>query len=144
MIKRNSGIDLMQENVFDAITINLHLLGRQGFTNPYQFLAADVNGDNSLDVLDIVSISRQILRFTERFPGEAAEPWFFVPAGYEFINPEFPYAENTASSIDFSQVPPTEINQSFVAIRLGDVNADVELDARNQPPGLLTWCGSPQ
>lgn len=123
-------------NIFDMIAINLQLLGRQDFANPYQFLAADVNGDNSVDVLDIVEISRLILGLTERFPGGADEPWLFVPAGYEFVNSELPFEEDIPSSIDFAQVDPTEINQGFVAIKLGDVNADIELDGSNLPPGL--------
>lgn len=128
----SAGVD-----VFDMVAINLHLLGRQEFTNPYQLLAADVNGDNSVDIRDIVGISRQVLGFTDRFSAAISEPWFFVPAGYEFVNPDFPFDEEVPSAIDFALVDPTEINQGFVAIKLGDVNADIQLDGSNRTPGLV-------
>lgn len=128
----SAGID-----VFDMVAINLHLLGRREFASPYQHLAADVNGDNSVDVRDIVGISRQVLSFTDRFPAAIPEPWFFVPAGYEFVDPTFPFDEEIPNAINFAVVDPSEINQGFVAIKLGDVNADIELDGSNRTPGLV-------
>jgi len=127
----SAGID-----VFDMVAINLHLLGRQEFANPYQYLAADVTGDGEIDVRDIVGISRQVLGFTERFAVPQSEPWFFVPGGYEFVNPDFPFLEDVPHSIDFAVVEPAEINQGFVAIKLGDVNADAALDGSNRATGL--------
>ncbi len=129
-------------NIFDMIAINLHMLGRQEFDNPYQFLAADVNNDNFVDVQDIIAISRLAIGITERLESGNPNPWFFVPAGYQFINPELPLGENIPFAIDFSQVDPTEINQGFVAIKSGDVNADAAPEGNNLPPGL--WVDLPE
>lgn len=123
-------------DIFDMVDINLHLLGRQEFTNPYQLLAADANGDEELDVFDITTIARQILGITTSLLPAPAQPWFFVPAGYEFQNPAYPFAEAYPTRIDFSQVSPTEINQGFVAMKRGDVNADAILNVSNLPIGL--------
>lgn len=124
-------------DIFDMVDINLHLLGRQEFANPYQLLAADANGDNELDVLDITTIARQILGITTNILPAPAQPWFFVPAGYVFENPAYPFAEAYPTRIDFSQVAPTEINQGFVAMKRGDVNADAVLNVNNLPVGLV-------
>ncbi|WP_222707045.1 peroxidase family protein [Neolewinella aurantiaca] len=129
-------------NIFDMIAINRHLLGLQYLENPYQLIAGDVNNDKSLDVMDIIDISRQQLGYIDSFPGGNAQPWIFIPAGYDFVDPEFPFDEDIPFSIDFARVPPSEINQGFVAIKLGDVNADLQIDANNQPPGL--WVEVPE
>ncbi len=123
-------------DIFDMVDINLHLLGRREFTNPYQQLAGDANGDNELDVFDITSIARQILGLSDRLLPEPAQPWFFVPADYTFENPDFPFAENYPTRIDFAEVDPTEINQGFIAMKRGDVNADAVLDVNRLPVGL--------
>ncbi|MEM9930398.1 MAG: peroxidase family protein, partial [Bacteroidota bacterium] len=123
-------------DIFDMVAINLHLLGREPFTSPYQMLAGDANGDSELDVFDITTIARQILGITTSLLPEPAQPWFFVPAGYTFENPEFPFLENYPTTIDFSQVDPTHISQGFVAMKRGDVNADAVLNTANLPAGL--------
>ncbi len=132
-----SGVD-----IFDMIDINLHILGRREFESPYQLLAADVNNDRSVDVFDVISISRLALGLDLRLQNGRDEPWFFVPAGYEFVTPEFPFDEDVPKSIDFAEVSPTEINQGFVAIKSGDVNADAELEGNNLTPGL--WVNLPE
>ena len=129
-------------DIFDMIDINLFLLGRLEFENPYQLLAADVNNDDAIDVRDIVDISRLALGLTQRFESGTPDPWFFVPAGYEFVNPAFPLEEEVPFGINFADLSPTEINQGFVAVKVGDVNADVDLEASNLPPGL--WVNLPE
>ena len=123
-------------DIFDMIAINLHILGRQTFTNPYQLLAADVNDDKSVDVRDIIDISRLALGLDLRLRTGRENPWFFVPGGYEFVTPEFPFEEEIPVAIDFAEVDPTEINQGFVAVKSGDVNADAAVSGAGANPGL--------
>jgi hypothetical protein len=129
-------------DVFDMIDINLHILGRREFANPYQLLAADVNNDKSIDVFDVIAISRLALGRDLRLQNGRDEPWLFVAAGYEFVNPEFPFNEDIPFAIDFAEVSPTEINQGFIAIKSGDVNSDAAPEDGNLPPGL--WVDLPE
>jgi hypothetical protein len=124
-------------DIFDMVDINLHLLGRQEFSTPYQLLAADANGDTEVDVFDIIALARQILGLATSLRPEPELPWIFVPAGYEFENPANPFLEDYPTSIDFSEVDPTDINQGFVAMKRGDVNADAELNLNSLPAGLV-------
>ncbi|MFK8161518.1 MAG: peroxidase family protein [Lewinella sp.] len=124
-------------DIFDMVDINLHLLGRQEFANPYQLLAADANGDTEVDVFDIISIARQVLGLSTSLRPTPEQPWFFVPAGYEFENPANPFLENYPTSIDFAEVDPANINQGFIAMKRGDVNADAELNINSLPTGLF-------
>ncbi|WP_020567049.1 peroxidase family protein [Neolewinella persica] len=124
-------------DIFDMVDINLHLLGRQEFSSPYQLLAADANGDTEVDVFDIIALARQILGLATSLRPEPELPWIFVPAGYEFENPANPFLENYPTSIDFADVDPADINQGFVAMKRGDVNADAELNVSNLRVGLV-------
>lgn len=130
-------------NIFDMVAINNVLLGRTTFDNPYQWLAADVNLDKSLDIFDIIALASLILGRTESLQPAPAQPWFFVPAGYVFENPAYPYEETVPSNINFSMVTPTEINQGFVAIKLGDVNADVAVNRAGLDPGVTVSISGP-
>jgi hypothetical protein len=123
-------------NIFDMVAINNVLLGRSTFANPYQWLAADVNLDKSLDIFDIIALASLILGRTESLQAAPAQPWFFVPAGYEFENPDYPYEETVPNNINFSMITPTEVNQGFVAIKLGDVNADAPVNMSGLNPGV--------
>ncbi|MFT5998787.1 MAG: hypothetical protein ACI81P_001242 [Neolewinella sp.] len=124
-------------DIFDMVDINLHLLGRREFTTPYQLLAADANGDTEVDVFDIIALARQILGLATSLRPEPELPWIFVPAGYEFENPANPFLEDYPTSIDFAEVNPVDINQGFVAMKRGDVNADAVLNLNNLPIGLV-------
>jgi len=121
-------------NIFDMVAISAHLLGREPFTNPYQYFAADVTGDGEVNVFDIVSISRLLLARTTELRPAPTPPWMFIPAGYEFENPEDPLRESVPRSISFSRIDPADVNQGFVGIKLGDVNADTPTN--NLIPGL--------
>ena len=129
-------------DIFDMIDINLHILGRRELVNPYQLLAADVNNDSSIDVFDVIAISRLALGLDLRLQTGRDQPWFFIAGGYEFADPGFPFSEDVAFVIDFAEVSPTEINQGFIAIKSGDVNADAAPAGENRPPGL--WVNLPE
>ena len=128
----STGID-----IFDMVAIQRQLLGIEELANPYQFLAADANGDATIDVFDIISISRLILgRDLELLPAPA-QPWSFVAAGYEFQTPAWPFDDPLLNTIDFSVVDPADINQGFIAYKRGDVNADADLSTSNLAEGLV-------
>ncbi|WP_173021502.1 peroxidase family protein [Lewinella sp. W8] len=125
-------------NILDMVAIQRHVLGLTPFTNPYQYLAADANGDASIDVFDIVALSRLILGRTTELQPAPVQPWLFIPAAYEFTDAENPFADDYPTEISFADVDPNNINQGFVAVKIGDVNADVSVGSSSlQAPGLV-------
>jgi hypothetical protein len=114
-------------NILDMVAIQRHVLGLTPFTNPYQYIAADANGDTSIDVFDIVALSRLILGRTTELQAAPVQPWIFIPGGYEFSDPDNPFVDNYPTEISFADVDPNNINQGFVALKIGDVNADASL-----------------
>lgn len=127
-----AGIDIV-----DIVAIRRDLLGIENFNSPYQYLAGDANQDGTMDVQDIVALTRLLLALdTELVPGTDL-PWRFVAGAYDFTNPEWPFQEeNIPAVIDFGETNPVDVNQGFIAYKLGDVNADASVTA-NRAPGLL-------
>ena len=109
----------------DLALLQSHILQKSVLNSPYKIIAADVNGDGKVTTLDIVYMKRLILgidtTYTKTSTGEK-RLWAFIDSSYKFAdssNP-FPYKD----SITFSALNANLNNQSFIAVKLGDVNWD--------------------
>jgi hypothetical protein len=104
----------------DMLLLRRNLLSLSPFTNAYQYLAADLNGDNEANVTDILLMRRLILGlansanipiwrfYTTEIQLSTANPFVSVPQVLE---------------VRFSGDVP---NFDFIAIKAGDVNNSVE------------------
>lgn len=126
------GIDIV-----DIVAIRRDLLGIENFNSPYQYLAGDANQDGIMDIQDIVALTRLLLAIDTELVPETDLPWEFVAGAYEFMNPSWPFQEeNIPNVIDFAVTSPVDINQGFIAYKLGDVNADAAVSP-NRAPGMV-------
>ncbi len=119
-INKTNGITTL-----DMALIQSHILGKNKLNFPYKLIAADVNGDGLVTTLDIVYLKRLILgldtTFTKTSTGEK-RLWAFVDSSYQFpdtTNP-FPFKD----SISYIGLSANKTNQSFIGVKLGDVNWD--------------------
>lgn len=127
-----AGVDIV-----DVVAIRRDLLGIENFSSPYQYLAGDANQDGTMDVQDIIALTRLLLAIDPELVPGSNQPWQFVAGAYEFTNPTWPFQEEDIPNvIDFATTNPVDINQGFIAYKLGDVNADASVTA-NRSPGLL-------
>ncbi|MEM1118910.1 MAG: HYR domain-containing protein [Bacteroidota bacterium] len=101
--------------VTDLAIIQNHILGNVRFTSPYQFLAADVNGNERITVTDLAEIQAVILGIRTEF--FTAPSWRFVPADF-IISLDDPFANDIPSSIS-----TISEDADFIAIKMGDVNS---------------------
>ncbi len=109
----------------DMALIQSHILGKITFNSPYKIIAADVNGDGKVTTLDIVYIKRLILGMDTAFNKSATGEkrlWAFVDSSYAFPDSTSPFPFK--DSISFNGLNATKINQTFIGIKLGDVNWD--------------------
>ena len=113
-IKRN-GV-----SVLDAILIQKHILNTALLSSPYKIIAADVDNNGKVDVMDLVYLKRFILGLDTAFAGNRT--WAFVDSSYTFSNPAkpFPYKD----SISLPSLAKSVANKSFTGIKLGDVSYD--------------------
>ena len=114
-IKKNNGVSSI-----DVILTQNHILNRIKLNSPYKIIAADVNNNRTISNIDIIFMKRLILGIDTTFTGNRL--WAFVDSSYQFLdttNP-FPYRD----SISFTNLTSNKTNQTFIGVKLGDVNYD--------------------
>jgi hypothetical protein len=117
----------------DIVSINRHILGASLLEGPYIRLAADVNGDNNVNVGDIISIRRLILGLDDVFPNDRPS-WIFVPADFEFSQSDNPWSEAFPNVGNFNDLGMNVFNADFIGVKLGDVDQSALANA--QAPGV--------
>lgn len=112
-------------STLDLVRIQKHLLGKELFTSPYQYIAADANSSGSVSAIDLVEIRKVILGLQETFTQNTS--WRFVRKGSEMA-PGHPWPFEEYIDIDHLQ----ENNgwaKDFVGVKIGDVNNTVQANA---------------
>ncbi len=109
-------------SVIDMLLIKKHLLQIQPFSTPYEIIAADVNGDLTISVQDIVVIRNLILGFIPDFGKTPV--WQFIPKDYKFKNPNNPLREDYPISYFLPKLKTNKVALDFIAIKTGDVSLD--------------------
>ncbi len=105
----------------DIVLIKMHILGIDLLTDPYQIIAADVNGDGKISALDILDLRRLLLGLTTEFPNNRS--WRFVLEHFEFddIRSPFPFREtNVIRALDKDMM-----DENWIAVKIGDVSNSV-------------------
>jgi hypothetical protein len=110
--------------VTDAVNIRRHIVHLEEFDSPYKYIAADVNNSSNISVADVVKI-RRYLAVIDSLP---SGNWAFVDSSFEISFQNWSYAP---TCIDFSIWDIDLFDQSFVAVRMGDVD-------NSWPLGLIT------
>lgn len=107
-------------STFDLVLINRHILGYEPFTSPYKMIAADVNNNGSITTFDLVELRKLILGIYSDFPDNTS--WRFVDKSYKFPMPSNPWTEIFPESKSVWNFQTNNLDDDFVAIKIGDVN----------------------
>jgi hypothetical protein len=108
-------------STLDLILTDLHLAGISPLSSPYRIIAADVNRDGLLSQADVEAMGDLLVGNLASFPGNTS--WRFVPKAFQFANPAQPLSPAFPEKISTTCPAPAGINQHFVAIKTGDVDA---------------------
>jgi len=114
-------------STFDLVKITKHILQKEIFTSPYQYIAADVNASGDITTFDIIQLRKLILNLTTQFPNDNTS-WRFVDAGYEFSTSN-PAAESFPEYIEVSNLTGTMPDLDFIAVKIGDINGSAAANA---------------
>lgn len=102
----------------DIILIQKHILGKQQFYNPYQYLAADVNNSSSVTSRDISDLRKLIIGIKSDLPCQST--WNFVAESYDFIDITNPWSAITSEYVDINTSNIAKKN--FIAYKKGDID----------------------
>ena len=101
----------------DVLKIKKHILGKQYFTNPYQYLAADVNQSKSISGSDMTEIRQLILGVKPEFSKVPA--FLFYNADYKPKDPSAPY--DIPPYVEWVQKDYQVKTIRFQAVKMGDI-----------------------
>jgi hypothetical protein len=107
-------------STFDLLMIQRHLLGIEELPTPYHYLAADVDGNESVSVKDIIYLRRMILGLQKDFGSNP--PWRFVQTTYQFPDPTNPWMEQIPEVFPIHNLAGDMMYVDFTGIKLGDLN----------------------
>ena len=111
----------------DIIITQKHILGVRHLDSPYKMLAADVNQSGSITTLDVIRMRKVILGVESDF-GLAGSIWRFIPADYQFADPDKPFdADMPENLMNFNGRPSDAY--TFVGVKAGDVNQSADLSS---------------
>lgn len=112
---------LYQEGISltDVILLNAHLAGDYDL-NPYQLIAADVDGSRNITAVDVNELKQIFRQQMSRFSNNAS--WRFVPAEYDFPTHISPLTVPFPESFDHNFMTTGMDEQDFIGIKIGDID----------------------
>lgn len=117
-------------STLDLVQIQKHLLGKELFSSPYQYIAADANNSGSVSAIDLIEIRKLILGLYTVFPDN--ESWRFVNKGSQ-LDADHPWPFDESIFIEgLSENETTPLD--FVGVKIGDVNNTVKANANQITP----------
>lgn len=132
-------VDMLEGvNSQDYIALFNHVTGKEKITSPYKLLAADINGDNKVDLQDVFDLGNLILLKGENTP-DYMHSWRFIDAHFQFKNPQNPFDEAVAATMSVNNIKKDMKAMDFIGIKMGDLNGTLsashalELRADGQP-----------
>ena len=139
LFPQKSGKQLDGVSTLDLVMVSQHLLGKKLLENPYQLIAADVNGSNSVSTLDIIWMRKMILKQIDQFPLEKS--WRFIPGDWQFSDNTRPWAIPFPEITEVQDLKEHQMSQDFIAIKVGDVNFSYLnfVEARDDQPLVITY-----
>lgn len=115
-------------STLDMLFIQRHILRLDQLSNSYKIIAADVSGNSSISIVDIILMRQMILGIIDEW--NEGVSWKFVDAEFEFFDPTVPWPFRSAKEISDANI--SRCNIDFIAIKLGDVDNSYENSILNQ------------
>ena len=100
-------------STLDMIILRRHLLDVESLEDPYLKIAADLNRDGRVTLLDLIQLQALILAKEDLYP--TAGMWRFVNASWDGRN-------EPIEVIYLRNVTQCAVDKDFIGIRLGDLN----------------------
>ncbi|MCZ2100918.1 MAG: T9SS type A sorting domain-containing protein [Chitinophagales bacterium] len=105
-------------DISDVARIRRHFLEITPLADNYKILAADVNRDGRINVLDVAYTNRVFLHKINEFPGNTS--WRFVP---EYLCTSFdPLDVNLQDYIPLNGINVDDSQLNFISVKTGDVD----------------------
>lgn len=120
-------VDLSRVTTGDLILISRHILQLETFSEPYQYVAADVTADQNINILDMIAIRRVILGLALDYNN--SDSWKFISAAHDFGDlPDGWLADQLMTVYNINNLEGNMLSADFMAIEMGNVSDATEQD----------------
>lgn len=117
-------------STLDLVLIQRHILAVQTFNNPYNCIAADIDGNEKINTVDLVNLRKVILGTFSEFPN-GQKSWKIIPSNAQFPNMNAPWP--LTEKYNYVNLSQNKSNQNFIGIKIGDVNNSIVLNVAGDP-----------
>ncbi len=137
-----STVKNQQINVGDMLGIQAHAALQVAFNNGYQWVAADINGDQRINLVDYALVQKYVLgnnpHFRDNQGNQVGPDWKFVAETHTFTlpmgNPQPPMLNPLnnpvpPNSIAHNNILVDFLDDDFTGVLIGDVNGSVMPDS---------------
>lgn len=114
----------------DLALIQKHILGTALLASPYHLIAADANHSGTVTSFDVVELRKLVLGIYDTLPNNKS--WRFVDKSFVFPNPANPFQTPFPESKSVANVLASQLDNHFVGIKIGDVNASATANSLMQ------------
>ena len=105
----------------DLTVIARHILNIQPFTEGWQFIAADIDRNKTVNALDLVLLRKLILGIDTAFQNNTS--WRFYPRNFVFEKPENALLSEFPEAIRYlDMLDPQTNTPDFIGVKIGDIN----------------------
>ena len=116
----------------DMVLINKHIIGKQIFDSPYEFIAADINNNGEISAIDVVELRELILFRRTAFANQ--DSWQIIPNFVDLSDPLSASIDGQAE-LDFNDWPES---LDFTGVKIGDINGSADPAYRSDQIVKLT------
>ena len=118
-------------STIDLLKIQRHILRSEVIDSPYKMIAADINKDRRIDGLDLLELRKLILGLYDELPQN--DSWIFVDKSQVLtLDNVWEYRD----SLFVRNLSQSMLDESFVGVKVGDLNDDVVSNVIDQSTQL--------
>lgn len=122
-------------STLDMVIIQQHILGITELDSPFKIISADANANGLVSTFDLVLFQALIVGGATDIPGNTS--WQFIPADYEFDDPDNPLDEDWPQVLEYSNLDSELEGENWTAIKTGDVTGDAGESSQRSASGTL-------
>ena len=123
-------------SMIDVLMLSRHLNFVTSFNNPYQYIAADLDGNGQITIRDEQVLVRFMMNML--VDGEMPKSWRFIPDDYQMPTiPEFSRSSEVLDHPESALVNMSDLDrfQNFTGVKMGDF--DFSADYREFAPTIV-------
>ncbi|NNE15861.1 MAG: T9SS type A sorting domain-containing protein [Saprospiraceae bacterium] len=110
------------------LRLQKHLVFIERFTDPHEWIAADLDNSNSITVSDLLLLQKLLVFITPEF--EFVDSWKFIDSKFIFP-PTNILNSNYPESISFTPLTSSYDMADFTGIKMGDIDGSANLNDKN-------------